>query len=77
MPWVFKAYVPSPGKAMWPLTGLWALAMLGLPTSHPCESSSQELSYEHKLGHWAWVRSQGIYHELRSLLSTVPCTRMD
>jgi hypothetical protein len=74
MPWVFKAYVPSPGKAMCPLTGLWALAMLGLPTSCPCESNSQKLSCEHKWGRWAWVRSQGIYHGLGYLLSTAPCT---
>lgn len=43
MPWVFKAYVPSCGKAMCPLTELWALAVLGLTTSHPHESSSLEL----------------------------------
>lgn len=43
MPWVFKAYVPSCGKAVCPLTGLWALAVLGLPTSQPCESSGLEL----------------------------------
>lgn len=60
MPCVFKAYVPSPRKAMCPLTGLWALVMLGLPTSHPPESSrSLELSCEHKWECWAWVRSQG------------------
>lgn len=42
MPWV-KAYVPNCGKAMCPLTELWALAVLDLPTSHPRESSGLEL----------------------------------
>lgn len=32
------------------LTGLWALAMLGLLTWLPCKNGSLELS-------WAWVRS--------------------
>lgn len=43
---------------MCPLTGLWALAVLSLSTSHPRESSAWSC-WESKRTCWAWGRSQG------------------
>lgn len=72
-PWVFKSYASSPRKARRLLTGLWALAMLGLPTSLPRENSSPVLSCEREWQCEARVRSQGIYDE-PGVLGIIPCT---
>lgn len=63
--WVFKAYAPSRGKAMCPLTGLWALAMLSLPTSHPPQSSSLELLGKQQVGMLGMGEEPGILYEPR------------